>query len=154
MTAAELRKVAAKLPVGQTVARLSLTGCQVRADPRPAEPAERQDGRSDNLAYNPQTVTAFFATYQIPPPRFEFHFHPSRKFRFDLAWPDYLCAVEVQGGIWTDGAHVRGAALLREFEKLRAACGLGWRVLPCTPDQLLTAEVARAVKTAIFWKNR
>lgn len=105
------------------------------------------------LAYNPQIVTAFFAEYKIPPPRFEYYFNATTKHRFDMAWPQFLypVALEVQGGIHVKGAHVRGAALEREWVKLRLAAERGWRVVYCSPEQLLTAEVARSLKLCLFW---
>src|SRR5262245_20400337 len=68
----------------------------------------------------------------------ELQFSPPRKWRFDYAWPEQKVALEVQGGIWTRGRHVRGAALLREYDKLNAAAIAGWRVLFTTPERLMT----------------
>jgi hypothetical protein len=33
----------------------------------------------------------------------EHRFHPVRKWRFDLAWPELLLAIEVDGGVWIEG---------------------------------------------------
>lgn len=57
-------------------------------------------------------------------------FHSSRKWRFDFAWPAYMVAVEVHGGIFVKGGHNRGRGLMNDCEKLRAAAVLGWTVLP------------------------
>jgi len=72
----------------------------------------------------------------LPEPEFEFRFHPHRKWRFDCAWPHKLVALEVEGGIWTQGRHTRGAGFLADMEKYNAAVLLGWRVLRTTPDKL------------------
>jgi hypothetical protein len=119
-----------------------------------AKPLTQPVADTKHLAYNVEIVKAFFASYQIPEPCFEFYFCESRLFRFDLAWLDSRVAMEVQGGIWNRGGHVRGVLLKREWEKLNLAAGLGWRLLFCEPDDLLTAATARAVKTAIFYKER
>lgn len=84
----------------------------------------------------------------LPKPVPEFAFAaPARRWRFDWAWPELLIALEVQGGIFSGGRHVRGAALLKEMEKLNAAAIAGYRVLYVTPATLLTegpALIARA----------
>jgi hypothetical protein len=100
-------------------------------------------------AYNPATVNAFFATHEIPAPHYELAFHPDRKWRFDMAWGQEKVALEVQGGIWGGGRHTRGAALLKEWEKLNTAAADGWRILYCQPDDLLTAQTANYIKNAL-----
>lgn len=121
------------------------------------------------MKYNPKLVLAFWRGCGIEPaPVAEYRFAPPRKWRFDFAWPlrgtDNLTettgsatmarpcnglALEVQGGIWTRGRHTRGAALVQEYEKLSEAAALGWRVLFCTPDQLMSMRVARLIKRAL-----
>lgn len=59
----------------------------------------------------------------------EYIFHPTRKWRFDFAWPDIKFAVEVEGGIHVQGAHTRGAHFRSDCEKYAEALLLGWRVL-------------------------
>ena len=74
----------------------------------------------------------------LPVPEAEFRFAPPRRWRFDWAWPDHKIALECQGGLFVQGRHSRGPALLKEHEKLNAAAAMGWRVLFTTPSQLLT----------------
>jgi len=74
----------------------------------------------------------------LPEPVPELRFAAPRRWRFDWAWPELLIALEVQGGIFSGGRHVRGAALLKEMEKLNAAAIAGYRVLYVTPATLLT----------------
>jgi hypothetical protein len=76
------------------------------------------------------------AVYRIRQPVAEYRFHPTRKWRFDYAWPEVRLALEVQGGIWTGGRHVRGGALLKEWEKINTAATLGWRVMYCQPQDI------------------
>lgn len=78
----------------------------------------------------------------------EYQFDQGRKWRFDWAWIGQKVALEVQGGLFSGGRHVRGAALLKEHEKLNAAAIAGWAVLFTTPDQLLSHGVD-LVKQAI-----
>ena len=66
---------------------------------------------------------------KLPGPVREHRFHPTRKWRFDLAWPDQFVACEVEGGTWVNGAHSRGAHFQSDCEKYNEAVILGWRVL-------------------------
>lgn len=80
--------------------------------------------------YNPQLVAQY---YGLPVPVVEFRFHPTRRWRFDVAWPERKIAVEIQGGVWSRGRHSRGTGQLADMDKLNTAQSLGWRVLYCTP---------------------
>lgn len=93
-------------------------------------------------------VEACFAA-KLPVPTPEYRFNPDRRWRFDYAWIAHCVALEVQGGIWTMGRHTRGAALLKEWEKLNAAAVLGWRILYCQPSDLLSTEMVETVRKAI-----
>ncbi len=101
--------------------------------------------------YNSAVVTAFFKEHGIPEPLYEYQFCADRKWRFDISWDGLLrpVAIEVQGGIFSGGAHVRGAAMLREFEKLNTAATLGWRILFVTPDQLMRLDTVNLVKRCL-----
>lgn len=69
---------------------------------------------------------------RIPSPIRELRFEPDRGWRFDLAWPEPKVAVEVHGGEWSGGRHVRPAGFSADAEKLTAAAVHGWRVLVFT----------------------
>ena len=62
-------------------------------------------------------------------PETQYKFHPSRKWKFDFAWPAIKLAVEVEGGIWINGRHSRASGMQKDMEKYNAAVKLGWRVL-------------------------
>lgn len=71
----------------------------------------------------------------------EYRFATPRRWRFDYAIPAADgrggIALEVQGGLFVNGRHSRGAALLGEHEKLNTAAIMGWKILYTTPRQLL-----------------
>ena len=69
-------------------------------------------------------------------PESEYRFHPTRKWRFDLAYPKNKIAIELEGGIWTMGAHSRGAHFNSDSEKYNEAVILGWKVLRYTTNTL------------------
>lgn len=69
----------------------------------------------------------------LPAPQTELCFHPTRKWRFDVAYPGQV-AVEIDGGQWkaNGGRHNRDS----DREKLNEAAALGWRVLRFSTQQL------------------
>ena len=72
----------------------------------------------------------------LPEPETEYRFHPSRRWRFDVAWPVEQVAVELDGGAYSGGRHTRGSGFVKDCEKLNAATVRGWRVLRFTTDML------------------
>lgn len=73
----------------------------------------------------------------LPDPVREHIFHPTRKWRFDFAWPEHKVAAELEGGIYSGGRHVRGTGFVKDCEKYNAAALLGWRVLRFTARDLV-----------------
>lgn len=113
-----------------------------RSQPRNVRPAPS--------SYSPVIVRAYFRDHHLPEPCFEYQFHPVRKWRFDLAWPEKRVAIEVQGGIWMQGRHVQPAALIREYEKLNSAAIHGWRLLYILPDDLCRASTVVLLKLMLL----
>src|SRR5688572_23096660 len=77
----------------------------------------------------------------------EVRFHPTRRWRFDIAWPEKKVAVEVDGGSWIGGRHTTGSGFEKDCEKLSEAAALGWRVLRVTPRQIESGQ-------ALGWLER
>lgn len=99
--------------------------------------------KSDNV----QLLASQAKAVGLPEPEFEHRFHGKRKWRFDLAWPMMLVAVEVHGGVWTRGRHTTGAGFTKDREKMNEACCLGWRVIEVTTGQVKSGE-------ALDWLQR
>jgi very-short-patch-repair endonuclease len=59
-----------------------------------------------------------------------------REWEWDIAYPERLVAIEVDGGIWVQGAHAHPTTIIRNMEKRNWAARLGWRVLAFSPDQV------------------
>lgn len=72
----------------------------------------------------------------LPDPVREFKFHPERDWRFDFAWPPLKISVEMEGGIWSRGRHVRGKGYENDCEKYNEAILLGWLILRFTSRML------------------
>lgn len=80
----------------------------------------------------------------------EYKFHPKRRWRFDYAIPNHKIALEVEGGVWTGGRHIRAQGFLGDMEKYNTATLMGWRVFRTTPDDLLKMVTLNMVKQAIL----
>ena len=80
----------------------------------------------------------------------EYKFHPTRKWRFDFAIPDYKVALEVEGGVWTGGRHTSSTGFLKDIEKYNMATLMGWKVLRTTPDELYRLKTIEMIKNACF----
>jgi len=94
--------------------------------------------------------TALCADQGLSTPTPEYHFAKPRRWRFDYAWPEHKVALEVQGGIFIAGRHSRGAALLKEWEKLNMAAMRGWRILYCQPKDLCSVATMSAIRACTF----
>jgi very-short-patch-repair endonuclease len=83
--------------------------------------------------------------------RTEYRFDSTRRWRFDLAWPEHRVALEIEGGVWTRGRHTRPTGYIGDLRKYNAATARGWRVLRVTwadvRQDLL--GIARLVATAM-----
>lgn len=76
----------------------------------------------------------------IPDPVEEFKFHPVRRWRIDLCWPDQKLALEIEGGVFTNGRHVRPIGFIKDLEKYNALSILGYSLLRFTPQQMKSCE--------------
>lgn len=109
----------------------------------------RIHGENLIVKYNSDIVTAVYLGAGLPAPVFEYRFHDKRKWRIDIAFPAQRLAVEVQGGIFIQGRHSRGAALLKEWEKLNTLACMGWRVMYCQPKDVCMSHFIEQIKTAL-----
>lgn len=100
----------------------------------------------------------------LPHPVREHRFDPERKWRFDLAWPDRMLAVEVEGGVHEGagrgrgrcgsggsvrGRHLRAEGFRGDMEKYNRAVVLGWRLLRTTPEGLYTEDMVAMIAAVL-----
>ncbi len=85
-------------------------------------------------------LSNFWKMFKIPPPVAEYKFHPTRRWKFDYAWPSLFIAIEVEGGLWNFGRHNRPVGYQKDLEKYNQATKLGWRVFRFTPQQFKNGE--------------
>lgn len=87
----------------------------------------------------------------FPPWEAEYRFHPKRRWRLDMAWPEQRIAVEVHGGIhMARGGHNTAAGITRDCEKGNEALILGWRVLAVTADQIHDGSAVDWLRRLMF----
>lgn len=79
----------------------------------------------------------------------EYKFHPTRRWRFDFAIPEYKIAIEIDGGVWTYGRHNRSAGYIADMEKMNAAASLGWIVLKFTPQEQYNKATFELIRQTI-----
>ena len=88
----------------------------------------------------PALLAAQLRIAGLPEPTFEFRFHPTRKWRYDCAFVEHKILLDVQGGIWMQGKHTRGAGYENDCRKLNAAILMGYRVLHYSPGMIESGE--------------
>lgn len=84
----------------------------------------------------------------------EYRFDKKRRWRFDFAIePATLkIAIELQGGIWSNGKHSRGIGYINDCDKHNAAIEQGWLILSYTSHHLddnpqeVVAQIERVIK--------
>lgn len=75
-----------------------------------------------------------------------------RKWRADFRVPvrhDVPILIEIDGGGWTQGRHVRGKGFEADLEKLNAAALLGYRVLRFTPAMVEDGRALAVIRQAL-----
>lgn len=82
-------------------------------------------------------------------PETEHRFHPARRWRFDFAFPALRLGVEVEGGLYSRGRHVRPAGYEADLEKYNAAALAGWMVLRFSPAQVRSGQAASMIEEAV-----
>ena len=77
----------------------------------------------------------------------EFRFHPVRRWKFDFAVPEFMVAIEIEGGIFakTRLGHSSGKGIKQDMEKYNMAQLMGWKVLRYMPEQ--AGECVRDLET-------
>ena len=66
----------------------------------------------------------------------EYRFCKSRRWKFDFCFVKAQLALEIEGGVWTNGRHTRGSGFIKDMEKYHQANLLGFKLLRVTPEQL------------------
>jgi hypothetical protein len=113
---------------------------------------------------SPDLAPILFVTRVVgfPDPIPEYEFCPNRKFRFDLAWPDYLVAFEREGGTFTAvtcscgkkrtvfvSRHHSRDGLEEDAIKYNLAATANWLVIRATPGMIKSGQAAAHLCAAL-----
>jgi len=85
----------------------------------------------------------------LEPPVRQAQLIPSRRFRCDFAWEPERLIVEVEGGEWIRGAHVRPARFSRDCVKYAELAIRGWRLIRVTGSQVRSGQALRWIERAL-----
>ena len=89
----------------------------------------------------------------------EYPFHPTRRFRFDYAFPRVKIAVEVDGGLFNSyqgkhaGRHSGGMGQKIDMDKGNLACSGDWLVFHFIPDEMFALENRKMLHEAILMRK-
>lgn len=86
---------------------------------------------------------------RVPAPMGEYKFHPSRRWRFDFAWPRKKIAVEVEGGTAYRSRHTTMAGFEADCEKYNEAALMGWTVLRVTSKMVKDGRALMLIERAL-----
>lgn len=78
-------------------------------------------------------------------PALEYRFHPGRKWRFDIAFPQRKIAIEYEGIMTGKSRHTTITGFARDCEKYNEAVIAGWRVLRFTYDDVRSGKALDAL---------
>ena len=119
---------------------------------RPVAAADQSDGAADRAAVAgalkknnrwEDELCRQIRVAGLPEPVREFRFHAVRRWRIDLAYPGSMIGVEVDGGLWTRGRHLRPLGYRKDAEKFAEAAVLGWRLIRVVPEQIRDGSALR-----------
>ena len=80
----------------------------------------------------------------------EFVWHPKRKWRADFAWPKpQRILLEVEGGTYSGGSHVRGEGFEKDCIAYNEATLLGWCVLRVTGAMVNDGRALQVIERAL-----
>lgn len=101
----------------------------------------------------PSRIEELFAVQvralRLPVPVRELSPVAGRRWRVDFAWPAFRLIVEIEGGVWSGGRHVRPVGFAGDCEKYNALALSGWMVLRFPGDQVESGVAVRLAAQAI-----
>ncbi|WP_151794609.1 DUF559 domain-containing protein [Acinetobacter soli] len=79
----------------------------------------------------------------------EYKFHPERNWRADFLITGTKILIEVEGGIWSGGRHIRGKGFIADMEKYNAAAILGFKVLRFDTQQVKSGLAIKQIENLV-----
>jgi hypothetical protein len=100
-----------------------------------------------------RALLALLAERGAPVPVREYQFHVERRWRFDWAWPEQRVALEVEGGAYAGGRHVRGSGFFEDCEKYSEAAAAGWLLVRVPPQWVDRARTVEWIERALSQRS-
>ena len=94
-------------------------------------------------------VVLLCRAHKLPLPECEVRVVPNRRFRYDYYWRPQRVALEKNGGVFSQGRHVRGTGFLRDMEKLNLGQLAGDVILQATPQQIRSGAILPLLREAL-----
>ena len=120
----------------------------MRRRPSPSETWQRAELDARRRAWE-EKLALHIRAWGLPEPEREYRFHPTRRWRFDFAWPTFMVAAEVEGVSPAGGRHQHIAGFEADAEKYNAATLAGWKVLRFTQSGVRLGEAIRHIEHAL-----
>ena len=111
--------------------------------------AKRRARRATSKTQHEDHLLFQIRALKLSEPEREFVFHPTRRWRFDFAWPSLYIAAECEGGVWSGGRHTTPSGFTDDCEKYNAAAVLGWRVLRFPSKMIESGAAIRVIVSAL-----
>lgn len=86
---------------------------------------------------------------KLPAPIPEYRFHVKRRWRADFCWPEQKLIVEFEGGVFSQGRHIRGRGFENDCVKYNTATLLGFRVLRFTTRHVNSGLAIQQIQEAL-----
>lgn len=121
------------LKIAQSNPDVNVVGADVSDSqlPQPSQPTTKLEDQ-------------FLALWQMlggPSLEQEYRFHPKRKWRADFCHVDSRTLIEIEGGVWSQGRHTRGAGYIADCRKYNAAVALGYRVFRLATGMITAQDI-------------
>jgi hypothetical protein len=105
--------------------------------------------RQTKQEINRELFFAFCRSFGIPEPTPEWRFALPRRWALDYAWIPHKVCLEIEGGLYVRGRHVRPEGFLRDIQKYNRLALNGWLLLRCIPKDLTSPGIYLQIKEAL-----
>lgn len=114
----------------------------------------KQSLKDNATTKNEMIFMAALESVGLPRPIKEVVMIKGRRYRVDYAWPDIRLGVEIQGGVFTRGAHGSVYGILQGYKKANDAAANGWSLMYFLPSEMLKTDTLTSIKKAYEWKRQ
>jgi len=119
-------------------------------------PSKKTKSRKKKQDLQRKLFKQFCKTENLPAPECEYMFHDTRRWRIDYYFQhkNRKVALEVEGGVWSRGRHVRPTGFIKDMEKYNQLSCYGIYLLRVTPQDLLTVDTVKLIKKVLFEESK